>query len=840
MPLPLPLRLAARELRGGLRGFRIFLACLAIGVAAIAGVGSLSHALQQSLRDNARILLGGDVELRVTGRPLDAAIVADVGRRSERLARLAEMRAMAYGAGGDRRTLVELKGVPEAYPLYGEIELAPAIALGDALAPRRGRFGAAVGSSLLARLGLAVGDTLRIGAQAFEIRATIANEPDRLANAFTLGPRVMVDEAGLRATGLVREGSLIRYKYRVRLAPGSDARAWGAAVADAYPGQSWRIRDSGGASPGVQRFVERFAAFLTLVGVGALLIGGIGVGNAIGNFLAGKTGTIAVLKCLGAGGRLIFATYLTQIMALATMGIALGVALGAAAPWLANLALADRLPIPAAVGFYWQPALLAAAFGWLTALVFALWPLATAREVPAAGLFRDVVQPARRWPRPVHLAAIAMAAGALAALAVFGAGQPMLSRWFVLGALGALLAFRVLAWSIVRLVRAAGRARDPTLRLALANIGRPGAPTGAVVMSLGAGLTVLVAVALIQSNLTRQVTERIAADAPAFFFVDIQPGQGAAFAETVRAVAGAGAVEQVPMLRGRLTRVNGTPVAELTPHPDAAWVTRSEIGFTYAGPMPEGTDVRAGAWWPADYGGPALVSLDFDVARGLGVEVGDTMTYSILGREVTARIGNLRKTDWMNLGINFVTVFAPGTLENAPQSLLATARAAPESEDALFRAVTDRFPNISPIRVRAVSERIAALLRQIGAGVQAAAAVALASGVLVLAGAVAAGHRRRVYDAVVLKVLGATRSLLLRAFLLEYLLLGLATAAIAVAVGSVAAWIVVTEIMRAEWAFLPGTAAATVVGGTLLTAVLGFAGTWLALGQKPAPVLRTE
>ena len=410
----------------------------------------------------------------------------------------------------------------------------------------------------------------------------------------------------------------------------------------------------------------------------------------------------------------------------------------------------------------------------------------------------------------------------------------------MLGALGALLAFRVLAWSIVRLVRAAGRARDPTLRLALANIGRPGAPTGAVVVSLGAGLTVLVAVALIQSNLTRQVTERIAADAPAFFFVDIQPGQGPAFAETVRGVAGAGGVEQVPMLRGRLTRVNGTPVAELTPHPDAAWVTRSEIGFTYAGPMPEGTDLRAGAWWPADYGGPALVSLDFDVARGLGVAVGDTMTYSILGREVTARIGNLRKTDWMNLGINFVTVFAPGALENAPQSLLATARATPEAEDALFRAVTDRFPNISPIRVRAVSERIAALLRQIGAGVQAAAAVALASGVLVLAGAVAAGHRRRVYDAVVLKVLGATRSLLLRAFLLEYLLLGLATGAIAVAVGSVAAWIVVTEIMRAEWAFLPGTAAATVVGGTLLTAVLGFAGTWLALGQRPAPVLRTE
>ena len=740
--MPLPLRLAARELRGGLRGFRIFLACLTVGVAAIAGVGSLSQALQQSLRDNARVLLGGDVELRVTGRPLDAAVVDDLVRRSEGLARLDEMRAMAYDAASGRRTLVELKGVPDAYPLYGEIELAPAIRLGDALAPLRGRFGAAVGGTLLARLGLAVGDTLRIGAREFEIRAAIVKEPDQLANAFTLGPRVMIDEAGFRATGLVREGSLIRYRYRVRLAPGSDAGAWGAAVGKAHPGQSWRIRDSGSASPGVQRFVERFATFLTLVGVAALLIGGIGVGNAVGNYLAGKNVTIAVLKCLGAGGRVIFATYLTQIMALATAGIAMGVVLGAGAPWLANLVLADSLPIPARVGLYWQPVLLAALFGWLTALVFALWPLAAAREVPAAGLFRDIAQPARRWPRPAHLAAIAAAAAALAALAVFGGGQPQLSRWFALGAVAALIAFRALAWVIVRLVRAAGRARNPTLRLALANICRPGAPTGGVVVSLGAGLAVLVAVALIQGNLTRQVTERMAADAPAFFFVDIQPGQAGAFAETVRGVAGAGGLEQVPMLRGRLTRVDGTPVADLTPSPDAAWVTRSEIGFTYAGPMPEGTDVRAGAWWPANYGGPPLVSLDFDIARGLGVDVGDTVTYSILGREVTARVANLRKTDWMNLGINFVTVFAPGTLDNAPQSLLATVRATPRAEDALFRAVTDRFPNVSPIRVRAVSERIASFFRQIGAGVKAAAAVTLASGVLVLAGAVAAGHRR--------------------------------------------------------------------------------------------------
>ena len=839
--MPLAFRLALRELRGGLSGFRIFLACLTIGVAAIAGVGSLSLALQESLRENAQVLLGGDVEFRVTGRKLDPAIIDDIRARSEKVAPLVEMRAMAYSTADNKRTLVGLKGVPPAtYPLYGRIELAPDIALADAVAERNGRFGAVVGSSLLLRLGVAIGDSLRIGDATYEIRASIVTEPDQLANAFTLGPRIMVNRPGFTATGLVREGSLIRYKYKVRLADGSNAHTWGGAIGATYPQQSWRIRDTSRAQPGVRRFVERLAVFLTLVGVTALLIGGIGVGNAIQNFLAGKTEVIAVLKCIGARGRLIFEIYLIQVMLLASVGIAIGVVLGAGAPQLANAVLADKLPVVATAGLYWQPALMAAIFGWLTALVFALWPLASAQEVPAAGLFRDIVQPARRWPRPIYLVAIGIAATALALLAIFGSGQPYISRWFVLGAVGSLFAFRALAWLIVWSVRRIGRTRNPTLRLALTNICRPGAPTGGIVVSLGAGLTVLVAVALIQSNLTRQVTERIPLDAPAFFFINIQPGQGDAFADTVKSVAGAGKVVRVPMLRGRITRVNGTAVAQVKPDPDAAWVIRGEIGFTYSGPTPEGTDLRRGDWWPIDYSGPPLVSLDIDIARGLGVDIGDTMTYSILGREITARIKNLRKSDWMNLGINFVTVFAPGALENAPQSLLATAQATPEAEEAVFRAVTDRFPNISPIRVRAISERIASFFRQIGAGVQAASAVALLTGILVLAGAVAAGHRRRVYDAVVLKVLGATRGDLVKAFLLEYVLLGLSTAIIAVGVGSLAGWVVVTEVMRSEWEFLPGTAALTVIGGSVLTALLGFAGVWLALGQKPAPILRAE
>jgi putative ABC transport system permease protein len=836
--LALAWRWARRELRGGLAGFRIFVACLALGTAVIAGVGSLAAAVGTGLKADARAMLGGDVELHLVHIPASEREL-DYLRRYGALSSVAKMRAMARRLDGGERSLVELKAVDDSYPLYGEVMLEPSQPLAPALAERNGRWGAVVAPALLDRLKLRIGDRLRIGDAEYEIRGTIAHEPDVATGGFELGPRVMIASAALAATGLVQPGALIGYGYRLRLPPQSSTAAFVAAVKRDLPDMPWRIREFGNASPTLQRLLDRVTIYMTLVGLTTLLVGGVGVGNAVRGYLGGKTATIATLKCLGAPGRLIFATYLLQILALAAIGIGLGLAIGALAPFAAE-PLLRRFPIAAQLGLYTAPLLLAAAFGVATTLAFALWPLASAREIAAGNLFRDLVDPAPRRPRPAYIIATALAGLALAALGIASAGDPVTALWFIAGAAGALITFRLLALALMALARHARRPRRPGLRLALANLHRPGAPTAGIVSSLGLGLTVLVAIALVQGNLAETVDERLPERAPSFFFIDIQPDQVAEFDQLVRSTPGVSQVARVPSLRGRITRLNGVPVEQAVVKPEARWVVSSERGLTYAASPPKGSRIVDGKWWPEDYRGPALVSMDAEIANGMGLKLGDTITVDVLGREVTATIANLREIDWTSLGINFVLVFSPGLLDGAPQMHIATARTPPGEEAGLERAVTDRFPNITAIPVKDALQAVSDIIAAIAVGMRVLAAITLAAGTLVLAGAVAAGQRRRVYEAVVLKVLGATRGDVARAYLIEYGLLGLATAGIAAALGTVAGWLVLTRVMHQEWLFLPRAVALTALLATLLTLAAGYFGTWRALGAKAAPYLRNE
>lgn len=832
------LRFALREMRGGLRGFRIFLACLALGVFAIAAVGSLSGSIVAGLQQNARIIMGGDIEISQSARDLTAAEKAWVGSRGD-ASRTQEMRAMArVPREAGERVLVELKAVDSAYPLYGVITLDPPMAIDAALGLRNGIYGAVAEPVLLTRLNAQVGDRLRIGDTEVELRAVTVTEPDKVANAFTLGPRLMLGEAGFETTGLGAEGSLIRFRYRVKTDPAVDYQSWAQAMRSEFPDATFRIRNARDAQPSIQNFIDRLAVFLTLAGVTALLIGGIGVGNAVQAYLGGKRAVIATLKSLGARGGLIFQIYLLQIGLLALVGISIGLVAGAIAPFFAIGLFAADLPIPARAQVQFPPLVLATAYGLLTALVFAVWPLARARDIPAASLFRDIVAPSGRWPRPFYVVVTIIAAFALAALAVFSGGQAFIAQWFVLGAAGALILFRLAATAIIALVRRIPRMRGATLRLALSNIARPDAPTAGVVVSLGAGLTVLVATALVQGNIQRQVAERIPDVAPAFFFLDIQPDQVASFESTMKAAPGFISLERVPNLRGRLSAINGVSAAQVTVDPEVQWVKRSEFGATYSAAKPPRAQIVEGSWWPEDYQGPPIISLDEQIARGLHLKIGDTLTFNILGRDIEARIYNLRRIDWQDFGINFFTIFGPGTLEGAPQTHLATASVRPESEAAVYRMITDRFDNVSTVRVREVIETATQLLGRIAGAAQGTAAFTILAGLLVLAGAVAAGHRRRVYDAVILKVLGATRGTVLRAYVLEFAILGLITAAIAGGGGTLGAWLVITQVMKAPWTFLPAIALGTAAGGVMLTVLLGLAGTWLALSQRPAPVLR--
>ncbi|MHA1112947.1 MAG: ABC transporter permease, partial [Alphaproteobacteria bacterium] len=651
--LSLAFTFARRELRGGLRGFAVFIACLFLGVAAIAGVGSMSASIQAAIRADARVLLGGDIALRLTHRTaapeqlawLRAAATATAG---------AEMRAMAADAAGGPRTLVELKAVDGAYPLYGEMRLAPDMGLARALAPRAGVHGAVAEPALAERLGLKPGDRLRIGDAEFELRALIAREPDRGISALTLGPRVMIADAALADTGLIQPGSLVRFRYRLRLPNGADLGAFAAAMTRAFPDAGWRVRRADISAPGLGPVLRQLTLFLTLIGLTALLVGGIGVSNAVRAHLDGRARTIAILKCLGAPGGLVSRVYLIQILLIAGVAILAGLIAGALAPLAGAGLIAELLPVRLRAGLHWEPLLLAAAFGLLTTVAFTLWPLGRARETSAAGLFRNAVTPGSGRPRGVYFAGAVACTLALAGLAVATAENRPMALWFVGGTAATLSAFALAARGLRAVARRAARpavaGRVPGLRLALANIARPGAPTGSIVVSVGAGLAVLVALALIEGNLSRQIAERMPARAPSFFFINILPDQVAPLARTVDAAASGATLEGVPSLRGRITHINGVPVARAAVASEARWALDSDRGLTYAARPPAGTELAAGRWWPPDYAGPPLISFAAGLAHGMGIGVGDSITLNILGREVEARIANLRAVDWRSLG----------------------------------------------------------------------------------------------------------------------------------------------------------------------------------------------
>ncbi len=842
MNVPASLRFAARDLRGGLKGFRIFLACLTLGVTAIAGVGSLSAAIKAGIENNARALLGADVEVRVASRAASAEQVAWMRRRSEALSLVRRLRGMARVVDGSEQTLIELKSVetqgPDAYPFYGEVKLEPAISLAEALATQDGMSGVIAEATLYARLGVSVGDELTIGKSRVRLMAKIVAEPDRVAGTFSLGPRLIMSNRALDATGLVQLGSLVRHKYRARLAADTDVGDWGDRLNAAFPDAAWRIFDVDKAQPSVKRFIDRLGIFLTLVGLTALIIGGVGVGNAVQAYLAGKTETIATLKCLGAPSNFIFRVYLLEIGGLAVLGIVVGLVLGAILPMVALSLLDGTLPVAADIAVFPEPLMRAAAFGALTALAFAVWPLAQARDVPAAGLFRNMIETTPRLPRLGDSLIILIAATALITMALSSGDNVVLARWFIVITAAALVAFWLLGRFIVWLLRQLPRPRHPGWRLALTNLTRPGAPTAGIVISLGAGLSVLVTVALIEGNLDRQVQSRIPERAPSFFFIDIQPSQIASFEAAVASVPNTELIQRLPTLRGRVALINGKTVDNISVKSPGAWFAHNEIGFSYLSDIPAQTELTAGAWWPADYTGEALISLGDHIGENFELKVGDSVTFNVLGRKIKARIANLRKIDWSRMRLNFAVIFAPGTLEGAPQVHVATARTTPDNEVALRNAVTEALPNVSAIRVGDVLETITGMFNRIAAAIRSAAAVTLIAGLLVLAGALAAGYRQRVYDAVMLKVLGATRRDIGTAYTLEYLILGLTTASMAAAVGTAASWGVMTIFMDGEWVFLPLTMALTAGGGIVVTVALGFAGTWRALGQKAATVLR--
>ena len=637
----LAFRLARREMRSGLGGFRLFIACLALGVAAIAAILSFSRAVEEGLRADAREILSGDVAVSLLYREATPEQIDYMKSRGQ-LVRWIDSRAMARPVKPDgRATLVQLKAVERGYPLYGSIELKDGLSLADALADKDGVWGAVVEESALRRMNMALGERVKVGDVTVEVRGIIAREPDRGLNAFaSLGPRLMISYEAVSASGLVQPGSLLNYEYRLRLPPGISDVVVIDGLKSRFPDAGWRVRGLAEAGGGIRFWLDRLTQFIGLIGLSSLLVGGVGVGNAISSFLAGRLRTIATLKCLGAPERLVFSTYLIQLSALALVGVVLGLVIGAGLPFVAQSVIADVLPVRARVALYAWPLTIAAIFGLLVSLLFALMPLLRARRVSAATLMRGAVVQGGSlvWRDALLIGAVALA---LAAFTIFTADSRRIAGWFVLGAIGAFIAFPLLARLLMLAAARAGKPKLAGLRLALANLHRPGAPTPIVMLSLGLGLTVLVATALIEGNLREQITKRIPSDAPAFFFVDIQSTQMPAFEKALAAIPGAGPLDKVPSLRGRITKIGGKPVSEIAVPSDARWAIDGDRGVTYSATPPEGSRIVAGEWWPADYRGPQLISFDEALAKAFGLGLGDTITVNVLGRDIEAKIASL-------------------------------------------------------------------------------------------------------------------------------------------------------------------------------------------------------
>jgi putative ABC transport system permease protein len=838
-------KLALRELRGGIHGFYVFIGCIAIGVMSIAGVGSVAQGLFEGLAREGRVIVGGDVAFSLIHREAKPDELAFLQSRGD-VSVVATTRAMARTSDG-RPALVEIKAVDSSYPLYGAVATDPAGDLEHLLAPHDHVYGAVADPALFTSLDLHPGTVLNVGQATFELRAALKTEPDKLAAGLTFGPRLMMSEQALRATALLQPGSLVRWNYRLRLSAVAAVDATARRVVEdaqqRFPEAGWETRTRTNASPQLERNVDHFTEYLTLVGLTALLVGGIGVANSTKYYLDRKRDVIATMKSLGATGANVVLMYFIEVLLLALVGIAIGLGVGAALPFVISACFGSIIPLPFFPAVYTGELALALGYGVLTAAAFALWPLGRAHDIPASALFRDRIAPSRWYPRERYVVALALAIVALAAFAVVAAYDRRIAIIFVCAAAAVLLVLRLVASLAMAAARRLPRPRAIAVRIAIANIHRPGALTPTVVLSLGLGLTLLVTVLEIDGNLRHQFAAALPERAPTFYFLDIPAAAAEQFDRFIRDHAGGARLERVPMLRGRIVSVNGVSVEDMKPRPDTVWVLQSDRGITFADEIPAGSRIVEGTWWATGYDGPPLVSFEKRIADGLGIKLGDAIVVNVLGRNIAARIANLRVVDWQSLAINFIMVFSPNTFRGAPTADIATITypggGDSKAESALLKAMPDAFPTVTAVRVKDALDALGGLVANLVLAVRGASVVTLLAAILVLGGALAAGHSHRVYDAVVLKTLGATRRQLITAYALEYLILGLATAVFGVVVGSIASWAVVTKVMTLPFLWWPVPAVGAAAGALVVTMIFGLWGTLRALNRKPAQVLRS-
>ena len=825
-------RLARRDLSARFRGLRLLLVCLFLGTMALTAIGSLTAAIERELSTRGGELLGGDLQVSVWQRGLsdeERRALANNGLLSE------GVRLQAMARSGDMAVPVELKAIDAAYPLYGALTLKDARSVGM---PPIGE--AWLSQDAADRLGVIPGASLAIGTATLRVGGIISGEPDRLGEGFQFGPTVIVD-AGLPArAGLLAPGSMYRTKVRLKLATGQTPQNVAEAFQQRFPTAGFELRTRDEASPGADRFVQRMGDFLTLVGLAALVIAGIGIGGGVSSYLDARRANIATLKILGATSGDIARIYTLEIGAAAVVGSLLGLTAGIALTPLLGVALQGLLPV--AGGILIAPGAIALALGYalLVALVFAAPPLLRARRFPAMALMRARVSPLAQDRAALGVVVLGLAA--IAALALLTAKDWMLTGGFLAGAAAAFALLALAGWLLRRLAAALPRPRDPVARAALANLHRPGSATGTLVTALGFGLAAFVLLAAVQTAIDGTIAKRVPAEAPDYFVLDVPKDRGGDFRALVAKSDAAAETRLVPMLRGAVIAYGpeGRMIrtADLKELPEGGWALRGERGLTYAEALPEGNTIVRGRWWPRGTEANE-VSVDEEFAAAVGLKLGDRITFGVLGTEVSATVTSLRRIDWENMGFNFVFILSPPVLEAAPHNLSATVdlpQGAPTGP--LLQGLIRAFPSSSVIEVGGVMRQARTLLEQVGLATLAAAGVTVLAGIAVLLGAIAAARAQRSYDTVVLRVLGASRGQILALLVLEYAFLATVLALVALALGGIAGWLVIVKLFEFDW--LPDwpVVAATLGAGLLAVLLFAILASLPLLREKPAQALR--
>ncbi len=841
--MPLALRFAARELRAGVRGFRVFLACLALGVAAIAAAGSTAEAFRMGLASQAGEILGGDVAITLREREFTVAERAALARIG-RVSYAASAEAMAQSPSGERR-LVEIRGVDGSYPLAGRVELSGAARLADALKPDGEAAGAAVEQALFDKLHLKIGTRFRVGNVPVVARAVLVSEPDRLSRGFSLGPRVLTRAEVVERGGFLVPGLPFGETARIALKPGASLvpaeRALRGAMKAAGP-TGYRLHDRTDATPGLSRLIDELEYFLGFIGLASLVAGGLGVFGAVSAFVESKTTSIAILKAVGARGDLPRDVYLIQIGLLAALGVSIGLIVGAATPLVLGELIKSISPVPALFAIYPWPLARAGAFGLLAAAAFGLAPLGRARSTPPSALFRGDVS--RRPKFGVEVAFAVICGAGLAGLAVVTAPTPVAASVMIAGVAVAFGLLWAIGWGLAGAAGVwRGRLRGP-LRIGVANLAGSRSAARTAAPAIGIGVALLAAIVLIQSSLLAQVAKVAPATAPSMVFTGIPADQAARFDAALARAFGhslkSGDYLRAPFATGRIAGARGAAIDIAKIAPPDRWAYDNDISISAIGPEPKGATIEAGRWWPANYAGPPLVALSVDAAKGARLKVGETISLELLGRTIDARVAVIRKIDFAGFGANFPVVLDPAAIEGAGLDEVAEARATPAEEARATRALGVEFPTVNVISVREALETAAGIFDKLALAVRAAAAVAAVAGLLVLVGAIATGARTRAREAATLKVLGASSGQILAAYAVEYGAVGLIAGVAGVALGYAAAWPVVVQVFKATWSVDWAGVATLVLGAAGLAGAGGLAAALSALAKRPAETLRGE